>query len=97
MPENEIPPAMRVDIYLASFECLAALSANAVNMPLKISVIDELCQHILLKHGNRTGIKPHLLLKCGNARFGQNHIPDSHRGRNRLTEGVDVDHAAQRL
>ena len=60
MPENEIPPAMRVDIYLASFECLAALSANAVNMPLKISVIDELCQHILLKHGNRTGIKPHL-------------------------------------
>ena len=83
--------------FSASFEGLAAFSADAVNMPLKIPVIDELCQHILLKHGNRTGLKTHLLLKFSNTRFGQNHVPNSHGGRNGLTEGVDIDHAAQRL
>ena len=61
-----------------------AFTANTVDMALEIAALEQLCQHILIQHGHRAGIKAQLLLKFLQKKRRQDQIPDTQRGGNGL-------------
>ena len=67
-------------------------SSDSVDMPLKITAVNELCNNKLLKGGNGAGVKSELFLKCFNELFGKHHIAHTQGGRNGFREGVKIDY-----
>ena len=71
---------------------LPQISPHAVDMPLKIAVLDQLGENVLHKGRHGAGIKAELLFINLDQMHGQNHISDTKRRRNRLGKGVEVNH-----
>lgn len=68
------------------------VSSDTVDVPLKVSVIDQFGEQVLHKCRNRAGIESELFLEGSNEVLGKYHITDSERGRDRFGEGIQIDH-----
>ena len=60
-------------------------------MPFKMSGIEELCQHILVKNGNRAGKLSQLPVIVLHQLFGKNQIPHPHRRGKGFGKGIEVE------
>ena len=70
---------------------LPFLSPDPIDMPFKITIIDQFCQHILHKGGNGAGIKSQILPKYLGKVLGKHHIANTQRRGNGLGEGIQID------
>ena len=57
------------------------VSSDTIDMPFKITVVDEFGQNVLHKGGNGAGVKAELLGEAFCEMAGQHHVSDSERGR----------------
>ena len=68
------------------------MTPDAVDVPFKISVLNESRNYILLKGRNGTRIKAKPRIKPAHKLLGQYHIADTQRRRDCFREGIQIDH-----
>ena len=73
-------------------EFFAQLAADAVDVSFKISVVQELCEHVLRKGGSCAGVKPQRFPKFFRQAVRKHHIARAKRGGNGFGKRVQVDH-----
>ena len=56
---------------------LAFFSSDAVDMALKIAVVEQLCENVLHKSRNGAGIEAELLFVYADKMLGQHHVSNT--------------------
>ena len=65
--------------YWSSFPHPPADAPHAVDVALKITVFDQLCENVLFKHWHAARVEVDLLLQLPRSYSRQNHVSDAQR------------------
>ena len=69
---------------------LSQTSSYPINMPFKISIIDQFSENVLHKGRNGAGVKAELFFIRFDKMFGKHHVSDTKRGRDRFGKGIQI-------
>ena len=79
-------------LFCAARHFLPFLSSDLVDVSLKVSVLEELCNDVLLKGGNGAGIKAKARVKLSHKLPRQDHVADTKGRGDGFGKGVQIDH-----